>query len=176
MLIKNKKWKNLSMLILTLTVIVFVFEIIPRGVGVFELLFELYTNNNKVERSSEIDIELKQLNLENTTVKKEIESLVTHYDDSRQISSVLAALEEISTLSGCEINTIKPAEPEVKKNLRVQSLELLINGSYENLYNFLRFTEKSSKVMIINSVDISPVKTGKSGLQMFLNIEVYLNL
>ena len=176
MLIKNSKWRNLTLLILLMTVIVFVFEIIPRGVGVIEMVFELLSNNNKIEQASEIEVELSSLNTENLMLKKEIESVVTDYDDSRQISGILSNLEEIAYNSRCGINSIKPTKLEEKKNLWVQNIQLEVNGSYENLYNFLRYLENSSKVIIINDVTFIPSKTKSGEVDMSLLLEVYLNL
>ena len=176
MLIKNSKWRNLSLLILVMTVIVLVFEIIPRGIGVVEMVFELVANNNKIDRAAEIEIELSSLNTENLMLKKEIESVVTDYDDSRQISGILANLQEIADNSECDITAIKPGKLEKNKNLWVQNMQLEINGSYENLYNFFRFLENSTKVMIINNATFAPSKTKSRKLEMSLLLEVYLNL
>lgn len=153
-----------------------VFEILPRVRGVLELAWEKYESENKLNRMSEIDLMMTQINSENKLLKSRINSLVTDYEKERQLYGILSTLEKVTEETDCKITSIKPSGVEKNKNLWVQTINLEVNAPYENLYNFVRFIENSSKVMIVKNLSLKLQKGESKNLNMLISMEVYLNL
>ena len=176
MVFKNSKWRNLVVLMLFLFVLVLFMEIIPRAGGLIDLIWEKVENENKIGRIAEVDSELTEINSENKILKSRIGSLMTDYEEERQLYGILSTLEQVTIDSDCKITSIKPSGIDKKDDLWVQTIDLKVRGDYEKLYNFIRFVENSSKVMLVESLDIKPAKGEENNLDMSLTMEVYLNL
>ena len=57
-----------------------------------------------------------------------------------------------------------------------QPVEISLESDYENIYNYVRFLENSSRIIKMKELKFKPMKTGLSILKLKANIEVYLNL
>ena len=176
MIIKNKKWKNLNLLIIAFTLVILTFEVLPRVWDIGKLVTELISNSNKLERLDEIDNNLLDLNIENKNLKRQLGEIVSDYKSDKNISTTMRYLNEIANKSKLKITSIKPVKLKNNDKLWLQAIELKFYSNYERLYNFVRFLEHSPKVILLKEIKVKPKVKSRDKLEIVVNIDVYLNL
>jgi Tfp pilus assembly protein PilO len=176
MLIENKKHKNVILLTLLATVIIFLFEVIPKYSDLVTIVFKLIEQNSEIERIAENEKELMELNLQNQLLKSRIYSTVSDYKENKNLSAVISHLDSLAKESHIKNLAIKPGQMIKENHLWLQPIEVSLNSGYENIYNYIRFLENSSRVIKIKGLYFKPEKPLKPELDLKANIEVYLNL
>lgn len=176
MLINNNKWKNIILLVGGFTIVVILFEILPRLADTSSMFIDWIEQHNKIEQTGSIDLQIKDLTVKNNYLKKEITYYVSNYEENQQLSSILSLIDEISSKTNIIVESIKPGKIEKKNNLWLQPMNINLSGKYEDFYNFIKFLESSQKVVIIKSIQIKPENQAAGVLSINTNIEVYLNI
>ncbi|MBN2571421.1 MAG: hypothetical protein JXA68_04780 [Ignavibacteriales bacterium] len=176
MLIKNKKWKNLILLNLIVLIIILLFEIIPRGIELGSLFFDLIAQSNQIDEIQTIDNSINELKLINNKIKNQIRQNVTDYKENENISSFYALLTIIAEQTNSSIKTINASEIKKVNNLWSQKLEITFETNFINFFNFIQELENSQKVILIKNIFIKQEKLLSNKLLITTNFEVYLNL
>ena len=176
MQIKNKKWKNIVVLVLTGTLFILVFEIIPRLLDNADLVYRFIVQKYKVGSIQNIEEEISRCNLENKALMKQTGFIVSNYERDKNISNILSIVDSAAFMSKTSIREIKPSKIIKQNNLLRQTVDIYLSAGYENFYNMLRFLESSSKVMVVRGFLISSGKNDKDDLNIKLELEVYLNI
>ena len=174
--IKNKKWKNIILLLCGFTIVVLLFEIFPRALGTFSLASEWMEQSDQIERLGEIETRIEMVSKENSSLKEDISSIVSDYEDNQKISSVLSLLDEIANGTNVNIEAIKPQAIVKRDNLWLQPIDMTITSKYENFYNFIRFLESSQKVVLVKDIYLKHENSVTGMLNINTKLEVYLNL
>ena len=172
----NTKWRNLFYLIAGFSLFVLILEIIPRTWDLTGNIAEWISSSNKIDMLNEQEQKLGEITIRNNRLKDEINSIVSDYEENKNISSILNELNGIASASKVKITNIKPEKIEKDKNLWLQPMEINIESNFDGIYNFVRMMENSSKVIVVKSIDIRSIKTLSGYLNSNVNIEVYLNL
>ncbi len=174
--IKNKKWRNIIFSVLLVNAAILIFEIIPRSAVLFDLYLEWKDQSELLERDMESSYELQYAQKVNALLKAKISSIVSEYDETVKVSSVIKSVDYVAAKTRTEIITLRPQAIEKKENLWLQPIEIILTGSYENFYNLIRYIELSEKVVLVKAFEMQPAKLLKPELQIKLNVHVYLNL
>ena len=176
MRIVTKKWKNISLAAILLTAIILIFEIIPRFISVFVSVVEIIEQDDKISDSENADMEIKLLALENKKLAQGINRLVSDYEENSKMSSVISLIDSLALLNSMRISSIIPQKIMKTGNLWKQPIEININGSYENFFNFVRYLESSQKVIVIDKINIKSERIHSKELDIQLSLDAYLNL
>ncbi len=176
MIIKSKKWKNINIGIIAFTLVVMLFEFIPRIIDLGSLTFGLVSDTIRIEETSNIDTELMEQTLKNKNLKSQLKQVVSTYEEDKNISTVMQYLNNIASKSNISIASIKALKLKQNDRLWVQPVEIEFTSNYEQLYNLTRFLERSSKVILVNKLSSKPEVITKSKLNTKLLLDVYLNL
>ena len=176
MLIKNKKYKNFILLTFLLFALLFVFEILPVYSDLLSMTMKVFEQNSQIEKIAENKNELDNLNKQIRKLKIRMYNNFSDYSDSRNLSAVINLLDSLSKKSKIKNIAIKPGELKENDQLWLQPVEISLESDYENIYNYVRFLENSSRIIKMKELKFKPMKTGLSILKLKANIEVYLNL
>lgn len=174
--IKDKKWRNVSIIMIGFTILVLLFEIIPRLFSTGKLVTQWLGQKNQIEKANEYDISIRTYSAYNNKLKKQISYFVSDYEENQNISSVLNLIDEISSKSEVKVESIKPGKIVKQNNLWLQPMDIYISGKYEGFYNFLRFIESAEKVIIPKEVIITNDDSNSGKLKVKIKLNVYLNL
>lgn len=176
MQIKTKKWKNIILLSLFLFVIIIFSEIIPKYSDLLSMSYDLIEQKIRSKESEENKSEMNKLLSENKNLKIEINNIVSDYEENKNLSSVLNFLDTAAKESGVSFTSIKPMQLLRKDNLWLQPVEINISSKFENIYNFTRYLESSSRVAVLKELQFKPEEMLSSKLNVKANLEFYLNL
>ncbi|MCB0749454.1 MAG: type 4a pilus biogenesis protein PilO [Ignavibacteriae bacterium] len=176
MKIKNKKWQNINIGIIGFTLFIILFDFIPRVMDLGSNTFNLVSDKIKLNQNNEIDTELLQLSTKNKAIKNQFKQIVSDYEDDKNISTVMQYLNNIANKSNIKISSIKALKLKQENKLWLQPVEIEITSNYEQLYNFTRFLEHSSKVILVNKLTSIPKTATKETLNTKLLLDIYLNL
>ena len=174
--IKNKKWKNILMLLCGFTVIILLFEILPRALNTLSLTSEWIEQSDQIEMLGKIDARINMITKQNAELKASIGSIVSDYEDNQKISSVLSLFDEIAPNRNVNIEIVKPLEIIKRDNLWLQPIDMTITAMYENFYNFIRFLENSQKVVLVKEITLKNENSVNGKIKINTTFEVYLNL
>ncbi len=174
--IKTKKWKTLTIVIVVFTLFILLIEIFPRTIALVETLIEWNARVALVSNSENTATDLQRVEFENNRLKRGIERIVTDYEENKKISSIISLLNEIAGKTGPTISVIRPQEIRKSGNLWLQPIELRLSSDYDEFFNFVKMLEAAKKVMQINQIEIKPKKILKSGININMNLSVYLNI
>lgn len=161
---------------IVLTLIIIVFDLLPRYTDIAYYLFRNIENEKLREEVAESEILLQNLKSTNYDLKNRLETIVTDYDKHNQVSNILTLFNTMSKKSKVSILTMKPSTVKKENHLYKQNVILKVSSKYENLYNFLRFAENSNKVFLLKSMTILSDKKVSDSLETELLFEIYLNL
>ncbi|MBK7980281.1 MAG: type 4a pilus biogenesis protein PilO [Ignavibacteriae bacterium] len=176
MKIRNKKWKNINISIIGFTVFVIVIEFMPRFLNLGSQTFNVISDKIKLKETSSIDNNIKEQSLINKNLVSQLKQIVSNYEDDKNISTVMQYLNNIANKSNIKISSIKALKLKQEDKLWLQPVEIEITSNYEQLYNFTRFLEYSSKVILVNKLTSIPKTATKETLNTKLLLDVYLNL
>lgn len=176
MKIKNKKWKNINIGIISFTLFITLFEFIPRIMYLGSSTFEWISDTIRLEETNDIENNLIEQSINNKTLKSQLKQVVSTYEDDKNISTVMQYLNNIASESNITISSIKALKLKQNERLWIQPVEIEFSSSYEQLYNFTRFLEKSSKVILVNKLNSEPEVITRQKLNTRLLLDVYLNL
>lgn len=176
MKIKNKKWNNINLGIIAFTVVIILFEFIPRIMDLSSQTLGWISDTIKLEETSDIDAKLIEQSVRNKNLKSQMKQVVSEYEDDKNISTVMEYLNDIASKSNINISSIKALKLKKDNRLWLQPVEIEFTSSYEQLYNFTRFIEHSSKVILVNKLVTKPEVITKGKLTSNLLVDVYLNL
>lgn len=176
MKIKNKKWKNINLGIIAFSLFITLFEFMPRIIDLGSLTFNWVSDTIRLDETSDIDVKLVEQSVKNKNLKIRLKQVVSTYEDDKNISSVMQYLNTIASKSKISISSIKALKLKQNERLWLQPVEIEFNSNYEQLYNFTRFLEKSSKVILVNKLNSKPEVISKEKIKTKLLLDVYLNL
>ena len=134
-----------------------------------------FFDEKKIEESENKRLAIRELEIKNKNLKKEINQVVSNYEENKNLSSVLSFLDEAAKESKVKFTSIRQRKLR-KDNLWMQPIEVNISSSYGNIYNFTRYLESSSKVAVLKELSFKPEEMLKPELEMKAEIEFYLNL
>lgn len=174
--IKNKKWRNIIWLVILLNGAILIFEIIPRFGVLLDLYMQWQDQSELLDSELESGYRLQYAEKLNKLLKKRISSIVSEYDETVKVSSVIKSVDYVAEITRTEILTLRPQPIEKKENLWLQPIEIILTGSFENFYNLIRYIELSEKVVIVKAFEMQPAKLLKPELQIKLTVHVYLNM
>ena len=157
--IKSKKWKNIIALSFFLFAVLIFSDIIPDYSNIAIIGYDLFIQKRKIEESENNKQTIRELEIKN-----------------KNLSSVISFLDLAAKESKAKLTSIRPRKLEKKDNLWMQPVEINISSSYENIYNFTRYLESSSKVAVLNELNFKPEGILKPELKLKAEIEFYLNL
>lgn len=176
MIIKNKKWRNISLIIIVFTIMIIVFEILPRSYDLVSSYLTSVDQEKKINELEIIKLEQRNLQIEVNDLENNISKLVSNIESDKKISSVISLLNQLSEKAKVKIVSIKPTKIYKKDNLWIQLLDIKMESELENIYNFTRFLENTEKVISFNKLEIKSVKPAANKLTINSELEVYLNL
>jgi hypothetical protein len=174
--IKNKKWRNITWAVLLLNGAIFFFEIIPRAGVLLDLYLQWQDQSELLDSELESGYKLQYAEKLNALLKTKIGSIVSEYDETVKVSSVIKSVDNVAEMTRTEILTLRPQPIEKKENLWLQPIEIILTGSYENFYNLIRYIELSEKVVLVKAFEMQPAELLKPELQIKLRVHVYLNM
>ena len=174
--IKSKKWKNIIALSFFLFAVLIFSDIIPDYSNIAIIGYDLFIQKRKIEESENNKQTIRELEIKNKNLKLEINKVVSNYKENKNLSSVISFLDLAAKESKAKLTSIRPRKLEKKDNLWMQPVEINISSSYENIYNFTRYLESSSKVAVLNELNFKPEGILKPELKLKAEIEFYLNL
>lgn len=114
--------------------------------------------------------------IENKKLKKELAGILSNSDKAGSLSSTIELIDNISQKCDLEIQSIQPGNIKKENDLVIQSMDLVILSEYENFYNFARFVENASRIMLLRKIIIKQEKSGSDKLVINTKLDVYLNL
>ncbi len=170
----DKRKRNLVILVILFSLLIFLFEIIP---GLFEnvsLLAEYIKRTAGAGDAAEVTYRLKNAQSENHALKSALGGIVTEYEENSAFSPLLILLNDLAERSGLDIMHLRPGPAERQKDLWLQPVEIEMEGSFEEFYNFNRFLENSGKVITVKKCEIKKDKGKK--LKITAQLDIYLNL
>ena len=176
MLIKNKKWLNVTVMSLVGFAIIILFEIIPDITHDLSLAYNYFAQKHKASVESDKQAEFEIVSRENKIIKHKMAGLVSVYDDKGNLSNIISNMDEEAKLANVGILSIRPDKVTTKENLYYLPLEVELSSSYERFYNYLRFLEQSSRVLVLNEANIQKKENSTDSLTIKAKFEVYLNL
>lgn len=176
MKLNNSKWKNITVSIIGFTLFILIFELMPRIIDLGSTYFDWLSNNKKLKASTSIEEELLDENIKNKNLKKMLKNIVSDYEQDKNISNVMNYLNNIADKSNITIASIKALKLKQNNNLWLQPVEIEFTSNYEELYNFIRFVENSSKVILLSNLNCKPKVLTKNKLDSKILLDVYLNL
>lgn len=176
MQIKSKKWKNINLGIITFTAMIIFFEFIPRVMDLSSQTFSWISDKIKLEETSDIDTKLMEQSARNKNLRTQMKQVVSDYEEDKNISTVMEYINHVANKSRINISSIKALKLKKDDRLWLQPVEIEFTSSYEQLYNFTRFIEHSSKVILVNKLSSKPKIITKGKLNTKLLVDVYLNL
>jgi Tfp pilus assembly protein PilO len=157
-------------------VLVIFSDLMPDYSNLVSTGYDLFIQKKKVEESENNRQVIHELEIKNKNLRLEINQVVSNYEENKNLSSVLSFLDKAAKESKIKFTSIRPKKLEKKDNLWMQPVEVNISSSYENIYNFTRYLESSSKVAVLKELSFKPEKILKPKLEMKAEIEFYLNL
>lgn len=173
MLIKNTKWKNITILSIVFFFIVLFFEILPGYAELISASAELLFREDPEEQMTKSEARLIQLKAEKRKLKVLASSQFSGYNEGG-VSSIIALLDESAAKSNSEIISLKPGNFKKNDNIVFQPVNMEMYAGYENLYNYLRFLENTPKVLHIKKLSIKEFE--EDDLIITAELEAYLNL
>ncbi len=176
MLIKKTKFRYYILFSITLFFLVSFIEIIPDYFTLFYNLWEVLDSSTLKNSIKDYESQITAMEIENSRLK----SLETYYistnESKSDISSIISFLDVVSQKSFIKNYSLRPAAAEKKDNLSVLPIEVEIGGDYSQVFNYINFIERSSRVIIIQNLSIKPKDILKDSLIVKTNLDVYLNL
>lgn len=176
MTFKNAKWQNILILSCALFVLVLIFEIIPDYIALFSKVESLIERGSSISEGEKNKLMLNSVVRRNKDLKNQIGSFVSNYNENTDISATMDILYKKANQCHMTIATIRPSKVMQKNNLWYQPMEIDFITNYQNTFNFVKFIEKSQKVIIVKQLNIVSSQKNKNFLDVKANIEVYLNL
>jgi len=169
MKIKSKKWKNINLGIIAFTVVIILFEFIPRIMDLGTQTFSWISDKIKLEETSDIDAKLMEQSVKNKNLKSQMKQIVSDYEGDKNISTVMQYLNDIANKSNIHISSIKALKLKKDDRLWLQPVEIEFTSNYEQLFNFSRFIEHSSKVILVNKLKSEPevITKGKLNTKLY---------
>lgn len=172
----SKKYKRLIAIVILFSMVILVFEIIPRFFSLSEKSLEYITSKYKISSTEDYDLKIEMKTMENSLLQKKITSVVSDYEESQKISSIFKVLDLQAKKADLIINSIAPMQLEKKNNLWLLPIKVYIKSDFEKIYNLIRFVENTSKVVVFKNMKINTPKTASEGLDVELFMDVYLNI
>jgi hypothetical protein len=155
---------------------IFFFNILPRTGELWDVYLEWRSQTELLENEMESNYELRFAEKLNAGLKARISSIVSEYDETIKVSSVIKSVDKVADKTRIEIITLRPKKIEKQENLWLQPIEIILSGSYENFYNLIRYIELSEKVVLIKAFELRPEDILKPELEIKLVVDVYLNM
>lgn len=176
MTFKNSKWKNIVLLSSVFFVIVILFQIFPDYAGLIHKVKTLVEQKDEISEGKKNQKILTNVLNRHKDLKNEIGSYVSNYNENKNISSIITILYNAAKKCNLTISSIRPSKVLQKNNLWLQPMEINFSTDYQNTYNFIKFIEKSRKVIIVKDLEMISSSKKKVNLDVKARIEVYLNL
>ena len=176
MVVKNKKWRSYIFATCSLFFLLFLFEIIPDYSAIFNTLWSTITTNNIKNQINKYEAQITDLRNENLELKSSETNFLSTNENKKDISSVISFIDLVAHKSFIKKYSLKPGNFKKKDNLSILPIEVEINSDYSSVYNFIKFIERSSNVVIIKELTIKPKDVLQDSLVVKTNLEVYLNL
>lgn len=174
--IKNKKWRNNLLLFGTGFVLILLFEIIPGIITVAGKFFEMYSQRSKIEDAGAGQARLAELNTLNKEIMRQINLLVSDYNESGKFSSVINLLDDLTAENDVGISSIVPGKIGRDKQLIILPVAITLKSDYASFYGFISSLENAAKVVVIKSITIKPEKTLNPKLNITAELQFCLNL
>jgi Tfp pilus assembly protein PilO len=176
MIIKDNKWRNLIILFCGLFLIAMIFEIIPDYTTLFTQVYNLIIQNNELSEGQKNKTMLNQILMKNEELKSRINSYVSSYNENTNVSTIITLLYNTANKCNISITAIRPSKIFKKNNLWLQPVDVDFSSNYENTFNFVKFIERSRKVIIVKQLSMVLSQEQKEGLDIEAKLDVYLNL
>ena len=176
MLIKKTKFRYYILFSITLFFLVSFIEIIPDYFTLFYNLWEVVDSSNLKNSIKDYESQITAMEIENSRLKSSETNFISTNESKSDISSIISFLDVVSQKSFIKNYSLRPAAVEKKDNLSVLPIEVEIGGDYSQVFNYINFIERSSRVIIIQNLSIKPKDILKDSLIVKTNLDVYLNL
>ncbi|MGD8778483.1 MAG: type 4a pilus biogenesis protein PilO [Ignavibacteria bacterium] len=175
-ILKNKKWNTYLISTSVLFLVILIFEIGPRLFDVLSNSASLVWDLYNTEDEETVAIQLEEDTLLNNRIKSRVNNFVSDYNENKNISPFIKLLSEQAAQSKLKIISINSKKISKEKDLWKQGIELNLEGSFTDYFNFITNLENSQKVVSVQSMDIKPVRLNRPLLNINLQLDVYLNL
>jgi Tfp pilus assembly protein PilO len=173
--IKSRKWKIIIRSVTVLTILIFIAEIIPNATELISKYIEYYSVNQKISNTYNNATKITRLHQENSQLKSTLAIFLTNNGKNGRLSDIVKFLNEASKNVGAEIVLIKPGTTYSKNSFEIQSIDLEVRSTYENIYNFIRKIESCQKIITVSYLTISSKKPFSNDLILLAKLEVYTN-
>ncbi len=155
--------------------VIILLEIFPRFGNLVSTISEIYSIKDQINKVSGNYDDIDLIASEN----KEIKNIISAYlsdDKEAGLSEIVDYLNQSAIVTGTDLISIKPGKAYAVDNLNILQIDLELEASYEDMYNFLRKLEFGEKIIKIKEFSIFYKKFGSQKLTMESSVKVYINL
>lgn len=173
--IKNRKWKLIQRIVTVVTIMIFIFEIVPNASKLLSKGLDYYSINQEISNTYTNAANITRLRQENSQLKSTLLMFLTKNGKNGRLSDIVKFLNESSKEVGAEIVLIKPGTAYLENSFEIQSIDLEVQSNYNNLFNFIRKIEVCQKIIIVSILNISGKKPFSNDLILKAKLKVYTN-
>jgi len=154
---------------------IFIFEIVPNASKLLSKSLDYYSINQKIINTYNDATNIARLRQENSQLKSTLLIFLNNNGKNGRLSDIVKFLNEASKEVGTEIVLLKPGKVYSKNSFEIQSIDLQVRTTYENLYNFFRKLESCEKIIMVPYLTITNKKPFSNELILLAKLEVYTN-
>lgn len=174
MKIKNPKYKKLISSVFVVFTAVILFEIVPGyysiGKRLSSAVLQKYTEDN-LEKLAD---KLNELKYENSSVKKLFYGEAAQNTGTYNFSAAIEKFSSISDEFDLVITSIKPLKKIQRGRLNFNRTSLIVQGDYNNIYNYCRWLELTGSALIFEEVKIVRQRDNNA-LQASILVDVFVD-
>ena len=173
---QNRAQKNYIILTWMFFALIILFEIIPDYYTLFSDLFDMLNKNGLKNDLQNCQLNINAQQAEKRQLKALISGSITEVDNSKDVSSVLSFLDDVSKRSGITVSMLKPGAISKSDNLFILPIQIEMNAGYRGIYGYFSLLERSAKVVVIKQLEVKSKIVLTDTLTAKADINIYLNL
>ena len=151
-------WPLTTLIGVLLAGLLCVLEVSTRVHDVYRNLADRKTAKQEISSAKHWQSELARLQIQKNEVIKKLEAIYASPAGSDRFSAVLSMLEENAEAVGVNIDEVRPGERVAQNGYDVFPLEISLTGSFEQVYEFTNWIERSRQLVHVGGFDLAPVQ------------------
>lgn len=135
-----------------------VLAILPQFQRVDELNAELLDAQSAVQQAQTQLVQLRQAKARAASTESQMLQLSTEVPDSPQLPTLIIELQDIAAASGVDVVSMSPAQPAPAPSGQYTEipLNLTVAAGWDDLLDYLRRIDKSTRLLRVSSVNVTP--------------------
>jgi Tfp pilus assembly protein PilO len=169
---KLKLYKYATVGILLLFIYVLFDKILPEYVFLFESISNYKTSSQQYEADQHWKEKSISLKKEINRIKTKLEQMNLEMPRQGQISKPLYVLDSLTHKNNINLKELQIVGIDTSKQYQFVTIKLIVNGTFFDIKNLIKETEKAGFVMNVNSLNIKLNSLFRKDIQTELRIEI----